>query len=196
MNIGIFCSANDLEPRYTAPAQQLATLLAAANHTLVWGGSNYGLMKVIADGVQSDGGKLIGVSMELFKQYARRDADEMIIAKNLGERKAILLDRSDSIVVLVGGLGTLDELSEVLELKKQGYHDKPIIVLNTAGFYDGLKQQLERMANEGFLPIKEQEGIRVRPLSELIQFADSPEQIMALIGADNNGTATMEVLHN
>lgn len=83
--------------------------------------------------------------------------------------------------MMVGGLGTLDETTEMLELKKQSKHDKGIFVLNTDGFYDGFKMQLERMAQEGFLPVKEQEGITVRPLSQLIQFVDTPEEIMKLI---------------
>lgn len=82
---------------------------------------------------------------------------------------------------MVGGLGTLDEATEVIELKKQSHHDKQVIILNTDGFYDGLKTQLERMAKEGFLPVKEQEGIRVRTLTQLVQFASTPSELMQLI---------------
>lgn len=89
MNICVFCSANDLEEKYTQPGEELARLLAKAGHTLIWGGSDYGLMKVMADGVQQGGGKIVGISMELFKAYARKEADEMIIAKNISERKAL-----------------------------------------------------------------------------------------------------------
>ena len=187
MNVCVFCSANDLDKKYTEAGKELAKLLAEAGHTLVWGGSNYGLMKVIADGVQAGGGKLVGISVEIFKDYARKNADEMVIAKNLGERKAALLERSDIIVTMVGGLGTLDETTEILELKKQSRHDKAVIALNTDGFYDGLKMQLERMAQEGFLPVKEQPGIKVRPLSQLIQFVDTPIEAMKVIRAISQG---------
>jgi uncharacterized protein (TIGR00730 family) len=181
MNICVFCSANDLEEKYTTPAKELAQLLAQASHHLVWGGSNYGLMRIMADGMQQGGSKLVGISMELFKANIHPTADEMVITQTLGERKAILLERADLVLVLAGGLGTLDEATEVLELRKQGWHDKDIIVLNTDGFYDGFKIQLERMATEGFLPAKEQATIKIRPLSQLIQFVDTPTEAMALI---------------
>jgi uncharacterized protein (TIGR00730 family) len=99
------------------------------------------------------GGRLVGISVEFLRGVARTDADEMVIAKDLAERKALLLARSDAIVVLVGGLGTLDEATEILELRKHRLHDKPVVLLNTDGFYDGLLQQLRRMEAEGFLPV-------------------------------------------
>lgn len=181
MNIGIFCSANDLDEKYTTPAKALVALLAKAGHTLVWGGSNNGLMKVVADTAQQNGGRLLGITIESFKDYARRTADELIVAKDTSERKAALLKHSDALVMLVGGLGTLDEATEVLELKKLRLHRKTIVILNTGGFYDGLKMQLERIAAEGFLPVKEQYGVAYQPLSELVQFVDTPEEVAAII---------------
>ena len=172
MNICVFCSASDLPDRYVAPARQMAKLIAERGHSLVWGGSNSGVMKVVADGVQAGGGRIYGVSVEILKQAARPDADEMVIAKDLGERKAMMLARSDAIVVLPGGLGTLDELSEILELRKHGAHEKQVVVLNTDDFYGGLRAQLERMSAEGFIE---------RPLAEYIAYADTPEAAIALV---------------
>ena len=174
MNVCVFCSSNDLDDRYMTPARQLAALIAEHGHSLVWGGSNTGVMKVMADGVQAGGGKIFGISVELLKEFARPDADEMVIAEDLGERKAKLLSRSDVIVVLPGGLGTLDELTEILELRKHGAHRKRVIVMNTDGFYDGLSAQLERMSSEGFIP---------RALSEYVAYADTPEEAIALVAA-------------
>lgn len=171
-HILIFCSANELEEKYTKPAKKFAKLLAKAGFHLVWGGSNTGLMKVIASEVQQNGGKIIGVSMELIKALARKDADEMIIAKDLRERKETMLARADAIAVLVGGIGTLDETTEVLELKKHRQHNKPIVVLNTENFYEGLKVQLQKMEDDGFL---------TRPLNEMIYFADTPEDAINYI---------------
>ncbi len=172
MNICVFCSANDLADKYMTPARRLAALIAEHGHSLVWGGSNTGVMKVMADGVQAGGGKIYGVSAELLKQSARPDADEMVIAKDLGERKARLLSRSDVIVVLPGGLGTLDELTEILELRKHGAHQKQVIVLNTDGFYQGLITQLERMSEEGFI---------AEAPSNHVAYADTPEEAIALV---------------
>jgi uncharacterized protein (TIGR00730 family) len=147
-------------------------LIAEHGHSLVWGGSDTGVMKVMADGVQAGGGKIYGISVEILKEAARPDADEMVIAKDLGERKAMMLARSDVIVVLPGGLGTLDELSEILELRKHNAHNKQVIVLNTDGFYDGLVTQLDRMSTEGFI---------TRPLTDYIAYADTPEAAIALV---------------
>ncbi|MBC3982766.1 TIGR00730 family Rossman fold protein [Streptomyces sp. AC563] len=163
MNICVFCSAADLDERYVTPAREFAELLGKGGHTLVWGGSEAGLMKVMADGVQEHGGRLVGVSVEFLRDKARQNADEMLITKDLAERKAQLLARADAIVIMVGGTGTLDEATEILELKKHGLHTKPVVLLNAAGFYDGLKQQLQRMEQEGFLPI---------PLTDLVFFAE------------------------
>jgi uncharacterized protein (TIGR00730 family) len=159
MKICVFLSAADLDERYTRPAREFAELLGRHGHTLVWGGSDTGLMKVVADGVRESGGRLAGVSVDFLKELARADADEMVIAKDLAERKALLLGGSDAIVVMVGGLGTLDEATEILELRKHGLHHKPVVLLNTAGFYDGLVIQLQRMEADGFLPL---------PLAELL----------------------------
>lgn len=163
MNICVFLSAADLDERYTLPAREFAELIGKGGHTLVWGGSDVGLMKVVADAVHGSGGRLVGISVVFLGDRARTDADEMVITKDLAERKALLLARSDAIVVLPGGLGTLDEATDILELRKHGLHGKPVVLLNTAGFYDGLIRQLRRMDDEGFLPV---------PLADLVFVAD------------------------
>ena len=139
MNICVFCSASDVDKKYTDDARTFATLLANAGHTLVWGGTNKGTMKVIADAAQDAGGRVVGATFELLKANVRPNADEMYVLPTLGERKAKLLELSDAIVVLPGGIGTLDEVTEVLELKKHSLHNKAIVFLNTDGFYNGFK---------------------------------------------------------
>ncbi|MEU2516157.1 TIGR00730 family Rossman fold protein [Streptomyces syringium] len=172
MHISVFCSAADLDDRYTTPAREFAELIGKGGHTLVWGGSESGLMKVMADGVQAHGGRLVGISVEFLAAKARKNADEMVITKDLAERKAQLLARADAIVIMVGGTGTLDEATEILELKKHGMHSKPVVLLNAAGFYDGLKQQFQRMDAEGFLPL---------PLADLVFFAEDGVGAMAYL---------------
>ncbi|UQA92973.1 LOG family protein [Streptomyces halobius] len=163
MRICVFCSAADLHDRYVTPARRFAQLIGKGGHSLVWGGSDTGLMKVMADGVQEAGGKLIGVSVEFLAHKARAGVDEMVVTKDLAERKAQLLARADAVVIMVGGTGTLDEATEILELRKHGMHTKPVVLLNTAGFYDGLKEQFQRMEAEDFLPL---------PLTDLVFFAE------------------------
>ncbi|MXM67457.1 TIGR00730 family Rossman fold protein [Streptomyces sp. HUCO-GS316] len=172
MRICVFLSAADLDDRYTRPAQQFAELLGKGGHTLVWGGSDVGLMKVVADGVQEAGGRLLGVSVDFLAAKARTGAHEMVVARDLAERKKLLLEKADAVVIMVGGTGTLDEASEILELKKHGHTDKPVVMLNTAGFYNGLKEQFRRMEDEGFLP---------RPLTDLVFFAEEPVGALAYL---------------
>jgi uncharacterized protein (TIGR00730 family) len=170
--ICIFCSVNNVEKKYIEATEELGSLMVKNHFDLVWGGTNKGLMKVIADTVQNKGGKIFGVTMELLKDRRRLNADEMTIAKDLTERKKILLNKSDAIILLVGGIGSLDEVTEMLEYKKHNLHVKPMVVLNTDKFYQGLKTQFERMENEGFLP---------RQLDKLIYFADTPKKAINYI---------------
>ncbi|WP_328768472.1 TIGR00730 family Rossman fold protein [Streptomyces sp. NBC_00286] len=172
MNICVFLSAAELDERYTRPAREFAELIGKGGHALVWGGSDVGLMKVVADGVQEAGGRLIGVSVEFLAARTRPAADEMVVARDLAERKRLLLEKADAVVIMVGGTGTLDEATEILELKKHGHTTKPVVLLNTAGFYDGLKEQFRRMEDEGFLPV---------PLTDLVFFAEEPVGALAYL---------------
>ncbi|MFF7951477.1 LOG family protein [Streptomyces griseorubiginosus] len=172
MRICVFLSAADLDDRYTRPAREFAKLLGKGGHTLVWGSSDVGLMKVVADGVQEAGGRLVGVSVRFLASTVRPGVDEMVIAEDLSERKKLLLEKADAVVIMVGGTGTLDEATEILELKKHGHTEKPVVLLNTAGFYDGLKEQFRRMDDEGFLP---------RPLTDLVFFAEEPVGALAYL---------------
>lgn len=150
----------------TTPSRPASSgeLIGRAGHTLVWGGSDTGLMKVVTDGVQASGGRLTGISVDFLRKWVRKDADEMTFARDLAERKARLLAVSDAVVVMPGGVGTLDEATEVLELRKHGLYDEPAVLLNTAGSHDRLILQLRRMDEQGFLPL---------PLAELVFVADT-----------------------
>ena len=174
MNVTVFCSAADVGPAYTAAARAFAALIARRGHTLVWGGSNMGTMRLIADAAQEAGGRIVGISVEPLRDRARPSADEMIVTRDWPERRALLLARGDAVAVLPGGLGTLDEATEVLEYKKQNQHRKPVVFLNIDGFYDGMRVQLERMDREGFLP---------GPVADYVFFAATPEEAVAYIEA-------------
>lgn len=170
MNICVLCSARDLEEKYKQPAKELARLIAQNNHDLIWGGSDTGLMNIVANGVQNGGGKIVGISIHAYKKQARKQADEMIIARDLGQRKALMLKRADAIIALPGGVGTLDEVTDFIELKKHGAHIKPIVILNTDEFYAGLLMQLQKMKSDNFIQPK---------LDELVRFAKLPADALA-----------------
>lgn len=191
MNICVFCSANDVDKKYANPAKELAEALGARGDTLLWGGSDVGLMKVVADGVQQKGGKLVGITMELFEEFARKNADEMIVVKTLAERKSLLLDRADVIVVLPGGLGTFDEFTETVELKRHGTHSADIFVLNTDNFYEGLRLQLERMQSEGFLPVAELGQELTSGYAQWVSLFDTPKELLAALPKDSTRPPTV-----
>jgi uncharacterized protein (TIGR00730 family) len=171
-NICVFCSFNEVDKKYTEVTKQLGCLIAKNNFNLVWGGGNRGLMKVIAASVQDNGGKIFGVTIELLKGYRRMNADEMIITKDFPERKRLLLKKADAIILLPGGVGSLDEITEAIELKKHNFHLKPVVILNTDKFYEGLKIQLQRMEKDGFL---------TKALDEFLYFANTPQEAINYI---------------
>jgi len=171
-NICVFSTAFEVAEKYKRETKRLGKLIAQNEFNLVWGGTNKGLMKIIADYVQHHGGKIFGVTMKALKNDRRMNADEMIITKNIAERKKILLNKADAIILLPGGIGGLDEMTEALELKKEKLHQKPIVILNIDNFYKGLKNQVQKMKKDGFI---------AEDLDTLIFFANSPQQAISYI---------------
>lgn len=190
MNIGIFCSAAQVAEKYKKPAQQLARMIAEGGHTLVWGGSDRGLMHEIAVSAQEAGGTIFGVSMDQLKKSAFEGADTMLFAKDLAERKNLMLEHSDAIVTLPGGTGTLDELTDLLESRRYGRHNKRIVVLDTDNFFEGLRLQYERMQEDGFL------SRLPRPLSDLITFVNTPEEVMEFLGSEQEEIPLAELAYS
>lgn len=172
MNICVFLSAYDESGRFGPLVAELGTLIGKGGHTLVWGGSDTGLMKELAQSVEDAGGKIVGISVEHLKQHARKGTHELIISSTMAERKGVMFTRSDAFIILPGGLGTLDEITEIMESKKHHIHEKPIIILNIDDFYDGFKAQLERMHAGGFIP---------RQIDELVRFVSTPKEAMELL---------------
>jgi uncharacterized protein (TIGR00730 family) len=178
MNICIFCSAAQVDDKYIEPARRLAQMVAKEGHTLVWGGSDRGLMHEVAVAAQEAGGKIFGISMEQLKKSAYEGADTMLFAKDMAERKTLMLKHSDAIVSLPGGTGTLDELTELFELRRYGQHNKRLVVMDTDNFYEGLRLQYQRMQTEGFL------NRLPRPLGDLLTFVNTPEEVMEFLSTE------------
>lgn len=175
MKICVFLSATNSSEFYAAPVRDLAERITSGGHGVVWGGSDAGLMKILADATQDAGGSVTGVSIESLRWVLREklnEHDEIVVTANLPERKALLLERSDVVIVMPGGTGTLDEFTDILELRRHGTHDKPIVVVDYGGFYEGLRLQLDRMQTEGFLD---------HPYSSIVEFVADPEAAMNLI---------------
>lgn len=153
-NLCVFCSASgDLAPQYVEVAATLGLLIAERGATLVYGGASVGLMGEVARAVHRVGGRVVGVipKMLLSVEFAYRNADELIVTEDMRERKATMAARADAFLVLPGGIGTLEELFEIMTLRALNQTAKPLVLINTAGFYDPLHRLLERMSSEGFL---------------------------------------------
>lgn len=168
LTICVFCAANDWPKNYTDEIKEFALLLHKRGHRLIYGGSKTGLMNLVATTIQAEGGKVIGVPLTTLVEGVYEKADEIIMTDNLSQRKEVMLSNSDAIIALVGGSGTLDEITDAIELKRHGFHSKPIVALNTNGFYTNLQMHYSRIENEGLL--------KPHRTDDLIHFADTPQQ--------------------
>ncbi len=152
--VGVFCSSSSKTPQvYLRDAHLLGQLLATENFTVYYGGGSIGSMGALASGVLSKKGKIIGVIPQFMVEleWANPDVAEMIVTKDLSERKNIIFEKTQGIIVLPGGTGTLDELAEALSHKKLGILDVPVVLLNTNNFFDDLISFLRKMAQEQFI---------------------------------------------
>jgi hypothetical protein len=150
----VFCgSSTGGRAAYQAAAAELGRGLAARGLGLVYGGSNTGLMRVVADEALAAGGEVIGVMPSLLnpREMAHRGLTDLRIVSGMHERKAAMAELADAFVALPGGVGTLDELCEVLTSAQIGLHRKPCALLNVDGYYDGLLALLDRARHDGFI---------------------------------------------
>ena len=145
-------SSNFLDEVYYEDARLLGNLLGKNGYDVVYGGSNLGLMWACAVEVKNTGGKLTGIMPEKLHNMGvfTKGCNEFLVTKGMRERKAKLDELSDAVIALAGGFGTLEELSEMIVQKQLGYNKKPIIILNTNGFYDKLIEFFEVIIEQKF----------------------------------------------
>ena len=138
---------------YTDAARSLAQEMVEQNIALVYGGGNVGLMGVIANEVLRLGGEATGVIPQALmdKEVGHSKLTRLHVVKDMHERKALMAELSDGFIAMPGGIGTLEELFEILTWSQLGYHEKPIGVLNVDGFYDGLIDFLQNQVVQGFV---------------------------------------------
>ncbi len=176
MNVCVYCaSSTRISPAYAEAAENLGRLLAEKGHALVYGGGNVGLMGHIARAVHAAGGHVYGVipaALHAREGIAYGLADELVVTDTMQERKKLMFTRADGFVVLPGGIGTLEEFMEVLTLRALGYHNKPIALLSTDGFYDTLMAFFGQLGTEGFLR---------DDLLQLFHLVSTPEEALAVI---------------
>lgn len=157
MRIAVYCASDfGVNPIYAEAASELGKWIADSGNSLVYGGGEAGLMGAVAKEVFSAGKEVIGVvpgDVEFIKNRPQPYVTELIISKNMSERKETMLGLADVFIALPGGIGTLDEISEAITLTKIGVFNKPCILFNRNDFYKPLKDMLDAMSRDGFLPV-------------------------------------------
>jgi len=159
------------DPAYAEATKALALELAARKIGLVFGGSDVGLMGLIANTCLEAGGEVTGVIPKLLveKEVAHKGLTEMHVVESMHERKQIMADLSDGFIALPGGIGTLEEFFEVLTWNQLGYHAKPCGLLDVNGYYACLSDHMDRMVNEGFL---------VKEHRRMVMTASTPSELI------------------
>lgn len=178
MRICVFCgSSSGSDPIHRTAATELGRYLAEQGIGLVFGGGRVGLMGAVADAALAAGGEVIGVIPQalLDKEVGHRSLTELRVVGSMHERKALMSDLADGgYIALPGGLGTFEELFEVWTWAQLGYHPKPVALLNTAGFYDGLLVCLDHTVAQGF----------IRPLHRaMLLTGTEPAELLARMAA-------------
>ena len=172
-NIAVFCGSSiGFNADYKKAATTVGLYFAKKNIGLVYGGGKIGMMGALADALLSQNGHVTGVIPHLLKhkEVFHGSISEMIVTKNMSERKVTISKMVDGYIALAGGFGTLDELFEALTLGQLGIENKPIGLLNTNGFFDFTLKQLEVMVAEGFLK---------KTNCDMLQVSDSIEDLIA-----------------
>lgn len=152
-NICVYCgSSSRSRPLFQETARTLGHMLAENDWDLVYGGAKVGLMGIVADSALEKGAKVTGVMpVDLIKwEVEHTDLTELVKVESMHERKMEMVERSDAFVILPGGLGTLDETFEILTWKQLNLHDKPIIIANIQGYWDGFLNLIDHMVEENF----------------------------------------------
>lgn len=155
MNVCVFCaSSSQLAPEYADAGRRLGTWIGLRRHTLMWGGCNVGLMDVVGRAAGAAGARTVAVIPRFLVErgLAFSGVDEQIVCADMAERKAVMRQRAHAFVALPGGIGTWEEILEVLALKKLGQLDRPIVLANLQDYFAPLLAQIQRSLDEGLNP--------------------------------------------
>lgn len=175
--IGVFCGSRMVEnAQFETHTRNLGRMMAERGHGLVYGGSGCGYMGIISESVKMYGGKVTAVIPKFFPRSVIESSvelDELILVENLAERKAKMFELCDGFIALPGGIGTLDEATDMLTYTQLGFASKPVVFYNIDGFYDPLKEMLNRMGDIGFITPN---------TMKTLFFEDSADKVLAHIG--------------
>jgi len=174
-NICVYCSSSDaLEKKYFDEAAKLGKLIAQNKFNLVYGGAKVGLMGEVARSVTANNGNVIGIIPEIIKdrELAYLESNELIVTKDLRERKRLMAEKADAFIALPGGFGTLDEIMEMITLKQLNLHSKPIIFINTDGFFFFFSEFFDSLVEKNVIK---------KEYTTLYYFAENPEEALNFI---------------
>lgn len=180
-SVCVYCgSSHSPNPEYASEAKALGHLLAEQRIRLVFGGGRVGLMGVISDACMEKKGRVLGVMTEFLDDFegGHRDITELRLVPSMHERKRVMFENSEAFVVLPGGLGTLEEAFEILTWKQVGLHSKPIVFLDTQGYWSDLFETfLDHMIANGFVRVEDKKLFTlVKSVHEVLQaLEDAPE---------------------
>ena len=149
----MYCASGPTQPDLLELAHRVGAAIAERGWTLVWGGGNVSAMGAVAAGARERGGATVGVIPQALvqREVADVDADELVVTDTMRERKQVMEDRADAFLTLPGGIGTLEELFEAWTAGYLGFHRKPVVLLDPAGHYDGLRAWLYGLLDEGYV---------------------------------------------
>src|SRR5436190_2161132 len=184
----VYCgSAAGLDPRYQDAARELGGALAKAGIGLIFGGGRVGLMGVLADAVLAGGGRVVGIIPRRLRdaELAHPGAGELVIVGSMHERKRQMAERADAFAILPGGIGTLDETFEILTWRQLGLHDKPIFLVDVAGYWQPLIALLDHIVSRGFASAL---------VPQILEIVPSVPALMTLLAEVSGGDKTRSEL--
>ena len=175
MNVAVYCSSsNRIAEVYRQAAKDLGRLLGSKGHTLIYGGNACGLMGDVSTACRRAGGRVVGVNLEKWRDsdLPNSDNNETFYLSNLSERKNFMAAKAEFFIALPGGLGTLDEAADIMARHQIGELKARLVFLNTNGYYDGLKLQMERFLSEHCMTERS---------TDAYAFVDTVEQLSGIL---------------
>ena len=183
----VYCgSSGAVEPQFREAASELGARLGAAGIELVYGGGRVGLMGLLADAALSASGKVTGVIPARLRdaEVAHTGLTELVVVDSMHDRKRLMAEKADAFAVLPGGIGTLDELFEIVSWKQLGLHDKPILLVDIGGYWAPLRGLLDHIVVNGF----------ARPQTRLLlQVIPSVSALMATLSEEPAGLRKTDI---
>lgn len=154
MKLTVYCSSSDaVAPVYLEAAEELGREIGRRGHSLIYGGARVGSMGAVAAGAKEEQAYILGVMPEKLDRFGLSSplCDEKIITASMRERKGAMEERGDAFIALPGGIGTLEEILEVMVLKQLGYHDRPVVFIDIDDFYGELEEFFKKLSREQFM---------------------------------------------